>query len=273
MKRLARSTVGEPLVGDREGFVPLASLDAGLRTMDDALAMAPSGLPPIESASATRTPATGISFGVPVDQPPQLWGIGLNYREHAADLDESRPSAPASFLQPPGVLRGPGGPIQLPPESVVSTPTAEAELGVVIGRQCRNVQPEDAHQVIAGYVVAIDVTAEAIIRENPRFLTRSKQFDSFLIVGPEIHCPEGENIDIDAWTIRTIHGTDVVAEAAVSAAQFSPADIVASLSQSTTLDPGTIIITGTPGAVPIESGDQVRAEIDPIGSVMAHVTR
>lgn len=273
MKRLARTRTGDSLVGDHDGFVPLASLDEGLSTMKKALAQAPAGLPPIDSATANRISASGISFGVPVVRPPQLWGIGLNYQEHAAELDESRPTAPASFLQPPGVVRGPGGPIQLPPESVVSTPTAEAELGVVIGRQCRDIQPNEVQKVIAGYIVAIDVTAEDIIRQNPRFLTRAKQFDSFLILGAEIHCPEGAEIEIGSWAIQTIRNQEIIAEANVAAAQFSPAEIVSSLSQATTLDPGTIIITGTPGAVPIKPGDSVSANIDAIGSVTARVTR
>lgn len=274
MKRLARTVGGEPLLGDENGFVPLDSADQTLRSIEDALAIAPSGLPDPSDAAATHVSPDTIGFGIPLERAPQLWGIGLNYANHASDLAASRPSAPASFLQPPGVLNGPGGPIRLPPASVIETPTAEAELGLVIGRRCRDVSLEKVSEVVAGYIPVLDITAEEQVKENPRFLTRSKRYDSFFVLGRSIICPDGtERASIDAWNIRTIRNDEIVAENSVGNARFSPDEIVVSLSEGTTLDPGTVIATGTPGAVPIQPGDIVRADIDPLGSVRADVRR
>lgn len=274
MRRLARSTTGDPLLGDDDGFVPLSSVDPSLESIRDALAVAPDGLPDPGSVSASRLEEESIEFDVPIGEPTQLWGIGLNFEEHAKDLGEDRPDAPASFMKPPGTVTGPGGPIRLPPTSVSTTPTAEAELGVVIGPRCRDVSRDEADSVIAGYLPLIDVTAEDIIRENPRFLTWSKRFDTFLVLGKWITCPQvGELPPVDEWTVRTIHEGDVFAEDQLANANFSPHELVSSLSTGTTLDAGTIIATGTPGAAPIAPEHDVRAEVDPVGSVEARVTR
>lgn len=274
MLYLARSATGEPLLGDDEGFVPLTAAAPPVRTVNDALGHVTEGLAGPEEASAIRVPGDSITFGAPIDRPPQLWGIGLNYTAHATDLDETRPEAPASFLQPPHVLCGPGGPIRLPSRNISDEITAEAELGVVIGRTCKDVPVEEAGRVIAGYVCVIDVTAEDLVKQNPRFLTRSKRFDSFLVLGPWIACPQTPEFDaIDEWVIDTVVNDEIVATNSVDEARFSPFEIVSELSQDTTLDPGTIIATGTPGAGQISPGDTVRADIDPIGSVSATVTR
>lgn len=274
MKQLARTATGEPLIGDEGGFVPLSSVDPSLETIDDALALAPDELPDPQDSSPDRMDPETIDFGTPLAEPGQLWGIGLNYTAHADDLDETRPSAPASFLQPPGVVTGPGGPIRLPPISVTDRPTAEAELGVVIGKRCRDVAVDEADSVIAGYLPVIEGTGEDIILENPRFLTASKRFDTFLVLGETIVCPtESERSTLDNWTIRTLRDGDVFAENQVGNARFSPQEIVSSLSQSTTIDAGSIISTGTPGAAPITPEHEVTAEIEPIGSVDSSVVR
>lgn len=274
MLRIARTVEGRWLIGDADGYVPASSVDPELADRRTLLARATTSSIDPGDATAPRLPADRFALGSPVANPPQLWGVGLNYRNHAADLDESRPDAPATFLQPPGVLRGPGGPIELPPRAVSDTPTAEAELGVVIGRDCREVAVEEADAVIAGYVVAIDVTAEDIIRERPRYLTRSKQFDSFLVLGSSIAIPaERTDPPLASWEIRTMVAGSEVATAPVGDARFSPAEVVAAISTSTTLQAGSVIITGTPGAGKIGPGDAVRAEIDPIGDVTATVVR
>lgn len=272
MKYLARTADGRPLLGDDEGFVPLAAADSTLETVRDALGLAADGsLPEIDDATATRVPASDLTFGMPLAEFGKLWGIGLNYEEHAGDLDEDRPEEPASFMKPGTAVTGPGGPIRLPPRSRSDRVTAEAELAVVIGRQCKNVDA-DVDDVIAGYLPVIDMTAEDVLQRNPRFLTRAKSFDTFIVVGSAIAVPEGD-LDLDDLTVRTVVDDEVAAENEIRNMLFPPHEIVSFHSDVATLEPGDVFSTGTPGAEPIEPGNHVRAEVDSIGSVDAPVTR
>ncbi|AXR77319.1 fumarylacetoacetate hydrolase family protein [Natrarchaeobaculum sulfurireducens] len=273
MKRLARTIDGTALLGDDEGFVPLAAADLDLETVRDALPRAAAGtLPDPEDATADRLEAEHVRFGPPLERFGKLWGIGLNYEEHAGDLDEQRPEEPASFMKPPSVVTGPGGPIRLPPTDRSERVTAEAELAVVMGRTCRNVDEAAVDDVVAGYLPVIDMTAEDILQRNPRFLTRAKSFDSFLVVGPSIAVPE-EPLPLEELSVRTIVDDEVAAENEIRNMLFPPAEIVSFHSGVMTLEPGDLFSTGTPGAEPIEPGDHVRASVERIGSVDAPVVR
>ena len=111
-------------------------------------------------------------------KPRKIWGIGLNYAEHASDLSEKAPTAaPASFMKPDTAIIGYGDKIEIPLQS--DRTTAEAELGVVIGKRCKNVERENWLEAVAGFTTVIDMTAEDILRLNPRYLTMSKSFDTF----------------------------------------------------------------------------------------------
>ena len=283
---LARATTGEPLLGDERGFVPLAAADPALETVADALCVAPEGLPDPGAATAAPIPGESLSFAAPFD-PGRLLGIGLNYAAHAADLDESSPEEPATFLKPRTSLAGPGGPIRLPPAEISDRVTAEAELAVVIGRTCRDVPVEAIGEVVAGYLPVIDCTAEDVLQRNPRFLTRAKGYDTFLVAGSRVTVlgNDGTNgadgngspgADLDALdnpTVRTIVNDSVVAENSVANMRFSPAELVSFCSRSATLRPGDVISTGTPGAGVVAPGDTVRAEVDRIGTVGAPIVR
>lgn len=272
MRYLARSADGDALLGDDDGFVPLESVLPDARTVRDALPDAPAGLPSPDAATAGRVPRENRSLGAFIEEPGKLFGIGLNYSEHASDLSEDAPDEPASFFKPASAATGPGGPIQLPPTEISSRVTAEAELAVVIGRTCRNVAIDEADEVIAGYVPVIDMTAEDILQRNPRFLTRAKSFDSFLVLGPHLAVP-GPGTDLDDVEVRTVVNDQVVARNEIRNMHFSPRELVAFHSDVMTLEPGDVISTGTPGAHPIEPGDSVRAEVDRFGSVAADVVR
>lgn len=274
MTRLARAANGTPLIGDKEGFTPLAAATEELSGIGDALRVAPRGLPDSSTAMARRIPEENLAFDAPFSQDElgKLWGIGLNYAEHAADLDEARPDEPASFMKPTTAAVGPGGPIRLPPRELTNQVTAEAELGVVIGRTCYDIDVQDAGEVIAGYIPIIDMTAEDILERNPRFLTRAKSFDTFLVLGPWIETL-GSTESLDNIEVRTIINGTVEARNTVEHMLFDPRELVAFHSEVMTLKPGDIISTGTPGAHLIESGDVVRAEVDSVGSVAADVVR
>jgi 2-keto-4-pentenoate hydratase/2-oxohepta-3-ene-1,7-dioic acid hydratase in catechol pathway len=269
---LARDADGRALLGDDDGHVPLASADPSLRTVDDALVRAAEGLPDPEAATASPRPDAHVQFASPLADPGKLFGIGLNYADHAADLDEDSPDEPASFFKPESAVTGPGGPIRLPPETESDRVTAEAELAVVIGRTCRDVDPADVEDVVAGYLPVIDMTAEDVLQRNPRFLTRAKSYDTFLVLGPRLVAAGGVLPPAET-EVRTVVDDEVVAENALANMHFSPRELVAFHSRVMTLEPGDLISTGTPGAHPIEPGDSVRAEVDGVGTVSADVVR
>ncbi len=133
---------------------------------------------------AVFIPAGAVRFTAPYRRPHKIWGIGLNYVDHAADLSETAPDEPASFIKGDHTIIGPGDDIPIPPQS--ERTTAEGELGLVIGRYCRNVSEEDALDHVFGVTTILDQTAEDILQRNPRFLTRSKNFPGFFSFGPEI---------------------------------------------------------------------------------------
>jgi 2-keto-4-pentenoate hydratase/2-oxohepta-3-ene-1,7-dioic acid hydratase in catechol pathway len=241
--------------------------------MTAALRAAANGdLPDPTSSTARVTPAEQLSFALPLDEIGKLWGIGLNYAEHASDLNEQRPDEPASFMKPATAATGPGGPIRLPPRDQTDRVTAEAELGVVIGRACSDLADDEVDDVIAGYLPIIDMTAEDILERNPRFLTRSKSFDSFIVLGPWIVTPE-EVGSLDELTVQTVVNDEVVARNSVSNMMMRPRELVQFHSHVMTLQPGDIISTGTPGAHVITHGDTVRADVERVGSVSAPVVR
>ncbi len=200
-----------------------------------------------------------VVYQPPYRTPPKIWGIGLNYREHAADLSEQAPtSAPARFMKPATTIIGPGDAIQIPALSWRTT--AEAELGVVIGRRCKDVPPENWLDVVAGFTTILDMTAEDILQENPRFLTRSKSFDTFFAFGPQVITPD-EVGDVNRLEVATIINGAVHAANTVSQMTFTPDRLVADHSQVMTLLPGDIISTGTPGAAVIGHNDTVACRI------------
>jgi 2-keto-4-pentenoate hydratase/2-oxohepta-3-ene-1,7-dioic acid hydratase in catechol pathway len=272
MRYLARTTDGRPLVGDDDGAVPLASTYPDASSVRDAFPRATEGLAHLDAAPAERVPWPGHSLGPFLDRPGKLFGIGLNYADHAADLSEDPPDEPASFFKPATAATGPGGPIRLPPTEESDRVTAEAELAVVVGRTCRGVSVDDADEVIAGYAPVIDVTAEDVLQRNPRFLTRAKSYDTFLVVGPRLAVP-GPGTALDDVEVRTVVNGTVAASNTVGNMHFSPRELVARHSEVMTLEPGDVISTGTPGARRIEPGDRVRAEVDRFGAVAADVVR
>jgi 2-keto-4-pentenoate hydratase/2-oxohepta-3-ene-1,7-dioic acid hydratase in catechol pathway len=215
-------------------------------------------------------PRETVEFGPLYRHPRKIWGIGLNYKDHAADLSAPFPTEPASFMKGDQTIIGPGDMIELPPQS--ERVTAEAELGVIIGRTCRFVSQDEALGVVAGYCLILDMTAEDILQRNPRFLTRSKNFDTFFSFGPELVTPD-EVQDVNRLRVGTYRNGQLHRENVVSSMAFPPAYLVAFHSQVMTLHPGDIISTGTPGAVVIEHGDIAECRIEGIGSLTNPVRR
>ncbi|GAB3466292.1 fumarylacetoacetate hydrolase family protein [Streptomonospora sediminis] len=213
-------------------------------------------------------PVEGASFAAPYTRPRKIWGIGLNYVEHASDLTESVPEEPASFMKGDHTIIGPGEPIPLPTQS--ERVTAEAELGLVIGRECRGAADEDALDHVWGVCTILDQTAEDILARNPRFLTRSKNFPGFFSFGPAI-VPLSEALQgvgsIGELSVATmVNGADHRVNT-VSHMRYSPAFLVGFHSRVMPLFPGDLISTGTPGAVHIRPGDVAGCRIPGVGDL------
>ena len=156
----------------------------------------------IESRLETIVNRKAFTYAPLFRYPPKIWGIGLNYAEHAADLSEISPThLPASFMKPATSIIGHGDNIKIPVLSQQTT--AEAELGVVIGKRCNNISRKDWLDVVAGFTTIIDMTAEDILRQNPRYLTVSKSFDTFFSFGPQLITPD-EIEDVNQLTVCTV---------------------------------------------------------------------
>jgi 2-keto-4-pentenoate hydratase/2-oxohepta-3-ene-1,7-dioic acid hydratase in catechol pathway len=191
--------------------------------------------------------------------PRKIWGIGLNYKAHAEDLSEQTPTQePASFMKPDTTIIGHKDTIKLPKLSHKTT--GEAELGLIFSKTCKDVKRDDWRSVLAGFTTIIDMTAEDILRRNPRNLTQSKSFDTFFSFGPILYTVD-EIKDVHVLKVQTCLNGKVCAENSVANMTFPPEVLVSYHSQLMTFLPGDIISTGTPGAVALTHGDIIECRI------------
>ncbi|MGW9528390.1 fumarylacetoacetate hydrolase family protein [Paenibacillus terrae] len=191
--------------------------------------------------------------------PRKIWGIGMNYVQKAIDLGSTPPELePVCFMKPDSSLIGPEEYIRLPAQAV--NVTSEAELGIIIGRSCKNVPEERARDVIAGFAATLDMTSQDIHARNPRFLQRSKVFDTFFSLGPQLITPD-EISDLQSLAVETVLNDEVIHSNTVSRMIYHPWFIVSYFSQMMTLYPGDVIMTGTPGSIQIKRGDIAECRI------------
>lgn len=200
---------------------------------------------------------------LPPCAPSKIVCVGRNYAEHARELGNEPPAEPLIFLKPPSALSASGDPIVYPPIS--ERVDWEGELGVVIGKRCRNVTPEEAMDYVLGYTCVNDVTARDLQKKDGQW-TRGKGFDTFCAVGP---CLVGRNdLDFDSLRVRTVVDGEVKQEAPVTDMIFKVPVIISYISRVMTLEPGDLIATGTPeGVGPVQPGQVMRIEIDGIGAL------
>lgn len=192
--------------------------------------------------------------------PRKICGIGMNYLAKAEELNATPPDRePICFLKPDTSLIGAGEAILLPAQS--ERVTAEAELGIVIGKTCKNIEEADAPFVTAGFTTTLDMTAQDVHARNPRFLGRSKVFDTFFSFGPELITPD-EFPQLEKLTVETGLNGRVAHRNTVANMIYSPWFIVSYFSKMMTLLPGDVIMTGTPGSVEIREGDVAECRID-----------
>lgn len=191
-------------------------------------------------------------------QPSKIVCVGLNYTEHARELKMQIPSEPILFLKPPSAVLSPGGQIIYPSSS--RHVDYEGELGVVIGKLCRNVPADEAEKYILGYTCFNDVTARDLQKKDGQW-TRAKSFDTFAPFGPWI-----AKIDPSDAAIQTRVNGVVKQKSSTPDLIFSVPKLVEFISNVMTLLPGDVIATGTPpGVGPLQKGDIVEVEVEGIG--------
>ena len=213
-------------------------------------------------------------------EPRAILGIGLNYKRHAEESGMALPEHPVVFFKGPSALQHPGEPIVLPRRLRSDEVDYECELAIVIGKQCKNVSQAEALSYVLGYTCANDVSArDWQIRRGGSQWCRGKSFDTFCPLGPCITTVDelgdasdlGIRTRIDGKTLQDWTTDDLI---------FGVAELVEFLSGSTTLLPGTVILTGTPHGVGmaadpprwLKPGDEVEVEIDGIGVLSNPVT-
>jgi len=220
---------------------------------------------------APRVALSQVKLEAPVPRPPEFLAIGLNYADHVAETGRDKPQFPIFFNKQTSCVTGPYEPIHMP--RVSAALDYEGELGFVIGRRCRHVPRDRAHEVIAGYLIVNDVSVRDWQRRAAT-MTLGKSFDTHGPTGPWLVTPD-EIGDPHSLDLRTLVDGEERQHSNTKLLFFNCFEQVETLSTVFTLLPGTIISTGTPGGVAaamkppkwLKVGDIVRVEVERIGYI------
>lgn len=262
--------------GDEVRFVD-AMYAGAPALLDDLIAGGDAELDRVREAAAGAEPVAlaGLRFAPAVLAPPVVLAIGLNYSAHSSELGLKADTAPTVFVLWPNSLAAHEGTTSWP-QSLSTSVDYEAELGVVIGRPAKNVDVEDALDHVWGYTVVNDITARDIQFSEAQW-SRCKSFDGFTPTGPYVvtadEVPDPQDLHI--WTVLDGH---TVQDASTGQMIRGVDRLVAHLSQSATLLPGTLISTGSPGGAGYSRDPQiflrdrstVTVGIDGIGELTTH---
>ena len=259
-----------------DGEARIGRLDGD--TIIDAGPAGPEGFVPSDAAWAALGNASGDQHAAgemtllhPV-VPRKILAIGLNYRSHAEESELDIPAVPVVFAKFPSSLIGHGQDIVIPREE--TRPDFEGELAVVIGRRTYRADVASARAAIGGITAMHDVSGRRAQLETPlRQFTLGKSFDTFSPLGPSI--AELDGIDLADITVRTTVSGEVMQDAGTADLIFSIEELVVYLSAGTTLEPGDVIATGTPGGVGdsrkppryLREGDVVEIEVGGVGTL------
>jgi 2-keto-4-pentenoate hydratase/2-oxohepta-3-ene-1,7-dioic acid hydratase in catechol pathway len=217
-----------------------------------------------EKPTGERAPLAEDALLCPVT-PSKIVCIGRNYAAHAKELGHEVPSEPLLFLKAPSALLGPGGAVRLPPES--ARVEHEAELAVVMGKRAKNVAKEASLAHVFGYTCACDVTARDLQKKDVQF-TRAKSFDTFCPIGPWIET----ELDPMGARVRCVVAGQTRQDGPTEHMIFDVPTVVAYVSRMMTLEPGDVILTGTPeGVGPLTAGDALEVEVTGIGVLRLRV--
>ena len=228
----------------------------------------------LEGAPVVEGPATALDSlrpRAPVPRPGKIFGVGLNYRDHAAETGQPVPEVPILFAKFANSVIGPGESIVVP--AATRRPDYEAELGVVIGSTAREVSVDDALDHVGGYLCCNDVSARDLQLSVPQW-TRGKAIDTFLPCGPWLVTSD-EVPDPQSLRIRCLLNGEVMQDSSTAQMVFGVAELVSFISQACTLEPGDLIATGTPAGVGVfqdpkvllQDGDEVSIEIERLGTL------
>ena len=225
----------------------------------------------LASAGKSDMALENVTLLAPVARPGKIFGIGLNYADHIAESGMAKPAEQLWFTKAVTSVNAPYAPIELP--RVSTQLDYEAELAFVIGKRCRHVAADRAHEVIFGYCASNDVSIRDWQTKTSQFVL-GKSFDTHCPYGPWLVTPDelGDPHDLG---IRCLVNGEVRQNSNTKELIFNCFEQVAFLSQAMTLEPGDLILTGTPGGVGIgfkparwlKAGDVVRVEIDRIGAI------
>lgn len=213
-----------------------------------------------ELVAGPRVGALGDLTLLPPIQPGKILAIGLNYAAHAAEANQAVPEFPILFMKPPSAVIATDQAIVLP--NAENRIDYEAELGVVIGRRCRHVQAGEEESVILGYTCANDVSDRVVQFSRGTQWVEGKSFDTFCPLGPCIVTDLASNnlairARLNGKTVQDSNTNDLI---------FDVPRLIRHLSGVMTLEPGDVIITGTPAGVgPLKAGDTIEIEIEGIG--------
>ena len=250
-----------PLAGSVVGDQVVAFGD-GVRVVDVLAGGAEVGEAAVTSDTWARSEVTLLA---PVPEPGTVYAIGMNYASHIAEMGDKPPDAPVVFVKVRGSVAPPGGPVRCPP--VVRRLDYEGELVIVIGAGGR----------IGGYCIADDITARDLQRREPQW-TRAKGADTFCPYGPWItmadEVPDPGNLQLRTWVNGELRQDSNTCDLV-----FGCDEIVEFIGQTCTLEPGDLILTGTPNGVGmaldppqfLKSGDEIRIEIDRLGVIQHKV--
>jgi len=256
-------------------IVDLRAVDASLpATMIELLALGSSGFEQARAAMDAasdqhRAPRERVRLLPPVTNPAKIICIGLNYRDHAAEVKLELPRYVAAFAKWPNTLIGDGAPIVIPAES--HRVDYEAELAFIIGTRAHHVAEADGLDMIAGYMCFNDVSVRDYQSRTSQW-TLGKVFDTHGPCGPYLVTSD-EVRDPQALRIRCTIGDEVLQDSSTAEMVFGVARLVAELSEIMTLEPGDIVATGTPAGVGtsrtpkrwLRAGERVQVEIDGVG--------
>jgi 2-keto-4-pentenoate hydratase/2-oxohepta-3-ene-1,7-dioic acid hydratase in catechol pathway len=276
--KIARFTEGGAtrlgvVLGDE--IADVGALDTSLPTDVGAL-LAVSGTPRLDAlvAKATRHPLASVRLEAPIAQPPEFLAIGLNYAAHVAEskMGSTKPKVPMVFNKQVTCVTGPYDPIHIPhaaPDNV----DYEGELGVVIGRRCRAVPRDRAHEVVAGWVVVNDVSVRDWQHASATF-TMGKSWDTHGPIGPWMvtadELGDPHDLEVSTWVDGELRQN-----ARTSQMLNNTWELIEHISTAFTLLPGTIIATGTPSGVGyamdpkglLKPGSVVKITIEGVGTI------
>lgn len=194
-------------------------------------------------------------------RPTKVVCVGLNYRDHAQEMGEDLPAEPIIFLKPPSAVIGAGQFIVYP--EWIGRMDYEAELVVVLGKRGKNITSADAAEYIFGYTCGNDITARHLQNKDGQW-SRAKSFDTFCPLGPWIVT----GIDASALDISLVVNGETKQQSSTTQLVVNPAELVAFVSRVMTLEPGDVILTGTPSGVgPLKPGDSVTVRIGKVGEL------